>query len=104
MSARRNQPQPLLWQPPQAAHQRGKIAEMTPDRFREIIDALGHGTASFARAIEWPHGLIRGIARGRYPCPENLAAWMEQIQSPPEPPPRTQDWRNEAPQPEKMDG
>ena len=52
---------------------------MTPERFRECLDALHWTQRGLARVLDRPEGLVRQWARGAKPVPEDVADWLENL-------------------------
>ena len=50
---------------------------MTPTRFRECLDLLGWTQRGLAAYLDAPEGIIRSMARGTAPIPDELATWLE---------------------------
>jgi ribosome-binding protein aMBF1 (putative translation factor) len=52
---------------------------MTPTRLRECLDLIGWSQRALADTLGLHETRVRRWATGRYPVPDNVAAWLERL-------------------------
>ncbi len=66
---------------------------MTPDRFRDCLQALRWRPHALAEALSCDERLVRNWSSGRMAIPERVAAWLESLACHAELHPAPGDWR-----------